>query len=107
MLQRQAPHVAGSAFLLLAFWLAMTGSFDCQRLLVGAAVVTLVLVINRELLFRGSEARALGLAKLPRLILYFCLLLIDVIKAKPARGLRGPQPPAARRTLPGDPVHPA
>lgn len=81
MWHRQALRYAGPSLLLLAFWLAMTGRFDGERLLVGVVVVALVLGFNRELILRHGEARVLGLARLPRLFTYLCQLMIDVIKA--------------------------
>lgn len=69
------------SFLLFLFWIAVSGSFHWQQLLLGAAAALFVAYFNRNLLISPLERPPLNLKTLFNLIIYGLLLLWDIVKA--------------------------
>ncbi len=71
----------GLAFLFFLFWLAVSGSFHWQSLLMGGAASLLVAYYNRNLLIKPQERPSLRGKALPRLLIFCMCLLVDIVKA--------------------------
>ncbi len=68
-------------FLFFLFWIAVSGSFHWQQLLLGALAALFVAYFNRNLLIGPAERPLIDLETLPRLMVYGLRLLWDIVKA--------------------------
>jgi multicomponent Na+:H+ antiporter subunit E len=71
----------GMAFLFFLFWIAVSGSFHWQQLLLGAAAALFVAYFNRNLLIGPAERPPVSIKTLFWLLRYCLRLLWDIVKA--------------------------
>lgn len=71
----------GMAFLFFLFWIAVSGSFHWQQLILGAAAALFIAYFNRNLLISPSERSPLTLKTLLQLMIYCLRLLWEIVKA--------------------------
>ncbi len=75
------PNYLGVTLTLFIFWVAVSGSLDWPRLMVGMAAATFVTYFNRNLLITAEERPPVNLRTIIWIAGYFFKLIVDIVKA--------------------------
>lgn len=78
---RGRARFVGTAIMLMAFWLLLTGRVTGVNLALGAIVATVLTFFNRELIFSHRELPPLTIHNTWVLVRYCALLVVEIIKA--------------------------
>lgn len=79
-MKRLGPAI-GLFILLLAFWIALTGTFDPATVVIGAGASALVVWFNADSLFQKDEVAKRSFKTVGRMLRVMAIVLFEVVKS--------------------------